>query len=161
MRFSVLLNFWDNFFLTLPSISSKIWVIYYYCDLGTIEFCAKLHLWCSSQFSLLKAGKFRLFLEVAVFYKKSNEQQFGLSYFIWRKSNCWLSKIIGQNKTKRLNIISMLAITIVFLVLSFLLFIPFLWWETYLFAHQVKVQIRESPIATNNIKAWNADSGGK
>ena len=72
MRPSVLLNSWDNFFVTLPSISLQCWVKYFSCDLRTIEFCAKLLLRCSSQFSLLRAASFRLFLEVAFFYAKSN-----------------------------------------------------------------------------------------
>ena len=42
MRFSALLNSWDNFFVNLPSISSEIWVMCSSCDLGTFEFCAKL-----------------------------------------------------------------------------------------------------------------------
>ena len=45
---SVLLIFWDKFFVTLFWISSDIWVIWFSCDVAAIEFCANLLLECSS-----------------------------------------------------------------------------------------------------------------
>ena len=66
MRFSVPPNSWDNFFVTLPPISSETWVMYSSCDLRTFEFCAKLLLGCPSQFALLKAASFLSFLRVAI-----------------------------------------------------------------------------------------------
>ena len=58
MRFSVLLNSRDNFVLTPPSISSETWVMLSSCDLGTFDFCSKLLLGCSSQFSLFSDASF-------------------------------------------------------------------------------------------------------
>ena len=66
MRFSVLLNSCDNFLVTLPSVSSETWIMQTSCDLGIFEFCAKLLLGCSPQFSLFKAASFLLFLRVAI-----------------------------------------------------------------------------------------------
>ena len=61
MRFSVLLNPWENFLVTLPSVSSKISFIWSSCDLKAFEFCAKLLLVRSSQFSLFELVSFLLF----------------------------------------------------------------------------------------------------
>ena len=70
IRFSVLLNSWDNFFVTLPLISCKTSVMYPSCELGTFEFCAKLLLGCFSQFSLFNVANFFLFLRNTIFYRK-------------------------------------------------------------------------------------------
>ena len=70
MRLFVLLNSWDNFFVTPPSVSSETWVMYFSCDLGTFEFRAKLLLGWFSHFSLLGSASFRLFHKVAIFYGK-------------------------------------------------------------------------------------------
>ena len=75
MRFSVLLNSWENFFVTLPSISWETWLMESPCDLGTFEFCATLILVCSSQFYLFSAASFHLFSIVASSYGKRNDQQ--------------------------------------------------------------------------------------
>ena len=69
MRFYVLLNSFDSLFVTLPSISSETWVIQSSCDLGALEFCAKLLQEWSSQFSLFNAANFFLF-RVVIFYGK-------------------------------------------------------------------------------------------
>ena len=90
MRLSVLLNSWDNFFFTLTSFSSETWVVVSSCDLGTFEFCAKLLLAFSSQFSLLRAASFRLFLKVAIFYGKSNEERLMLNYHFMNELNLFL-----------------------------------------------------------------------
>ena len=65
MLFSVPLNAWDNFFVTVPSISSDTRVKLSSCDLGTFEFYAKLLPGCPSKFSLFNAANFLLFLRVA------------------------------------------------------------------------------------------------
>ena len=67
MRDSVLLNSWDSFLLTLPSISSESWVIYSSLILGTDVFRDWPFLGCSSCVSLVTAANFRLFLNVAFF----------------------------------------------------------------------------------------------
>ena len=67
MRDSVLLNFWDSFLVTLPSISSESWVIYSSLILGTDAFRDWPFLGLSSCISLVTAANFRLFLNVAIF----------------------------------------------------------------------------------------------
>ena len=69
MRFFVLLNSFDSLFVTLPSISSETWVMWSYWDLGAFEFCAKLLLERSSQFSLFNAANFLLF-RVVIFLRE-------------------------------------------------------------------------------------------
>ena len=70
MRDSVLLNSWDSFLLTLPSISSETCVIYSSLILGTEVFRDWPFLGCSSCVSLVTAANFRLFLNVAIFEGK-------------------------------------------------------------------------------------------
>ena len=55
------------------------------CDLGTFDFCAKLLLGCSSQFSLFNAAKFLLF-RVAISYGKSIDQSVTLDYFLQKEN---------------------------------------------------------------------------
>ena len=69
MRDSVLLNSWDSFLLTLPSISSETCVIYSSLVLGTDVFRDWPFLGFSSSVSLVTAANFRLFLNVAIFLK--------------------------------------------------------------------------------------------
>ena len=88
MRLCVLLNSCDNFFVTLPSISSETWVMSS-GDLGLFEFCANLLLGCSSQFSLLNAASFLLFIRVASFYGKSDCRKFKMHGLSWRQLK-WL-----------------------------------------------------------------------
>ena len=70
MRDSVLLNSWDSFLLTLPSISSETCVIFSSLIQGTDVFRDWPFLGCSSCVSLVTAANFRLFLNVAIFLKK-------------------------------------------------------------------------------------------
>ena len=67
MRDSVLLNSWDSFLVTLPSISSESCVIYSSLILGTDVFRDWPFLEFSSCVSLVTAANFRLFLNVAIF----------------------------------------------------------------------------------------------
>ena len=69
MRDSVLLNSWDSFLVTLPSISSETCVLYSSLILGTDVFRDWPFLGCSSCVSLVTAANFRLFLNVAIFLK--------------------------------------------------------------------------------------------
>ena len=72
MRDSVLLNSWESFLVTLPSIFSEhcvICVIYSSLILGTDVFCDWPFLGCSSCASLVTAANFRLFLNVAIFWR--------------------------------------------------------------------------------------------
>ena len=69
MRDCVLLNSWDSFLVTLPSISSETCVIYSSLILGTDVFRDWLFLGFSSCVSLVTAANFRLFLNVAIFLK--------------------------------------------------------------------------------------------
>ena len=70
MRDYVLLNSWDSFLVTLPSISSETFVIYSSLILGTDVFRDWLFLGCSSCVSLVTTANFRLFLNVAIFEGK-------------------------------------------------------------------------------------------
>ena len=67
---SVLLNSWDSFLVTLPSISSETCVIYSSLILGTDVFRDWPFLGSSSCVSLVTAANFRLFLNVAIFEEK-------------------------------------------------------------------------------------------
>ena len=67
MRDSVLMNSWDSFLVTLPSISSETCVIYSSLILGTDVFLDWPFLGCSSCVSLVTAANFRLYLNAAIF----------------------------------------------------------------------------------------------
>ena len=67
MRDFVLLNSWDSFLVTLPSISSKSGVIYSSLILGTDVFPDWLFFGFSYCISLVTAANIRLFLNVAIF----------------------------------------------------------------------------------------------
>ena len=69
MRNSVLLNSWDSFLVTLPSISSETCAIYSSLILGTDVDRDWPFLGCSSCVSLVTAANFRLILNVAMFLK--------------------------------------------------------------------------------------------
>ena len=69
MRDSVLLNSWDNFLVTLPSISSETCVISSSFILRTQVFRDWPFLGFSSRIFLVTAANFRLFLNVAIFLK--------------------------------------------------------------------------------------------
>ena len=71
MQDSVLLNFWDSFLVTLPSVSSEICAIYSSVIPGADEFCNWLFLEYSCVFFAI-AAHFRLFLNVVIFGKKLN-----------------------------------------------------------------------------------------
>ena len=69
MRDSVLLNSWDSFLVTLPSISSGTCVIYSSLILGTDVFRDWPFLGCSPCVSVVTTANFRLFLNFAIFLK--------------------------------------------------------------------------------------------
>ena len=69
MRDSILLNSWDSFLVTLPSISSESCVISSSLILGTDVFRDWPFLGFSSCVSLVTAANFRLFLNVVIFLK--------------------------------------------------------------------------------------------
>ena len=79
MRDSVLLNSWDSFLVTLPSISSETFVIYSLLILGTDVFRDWPFLGCSSCVCLVTAANFRLFLNVAVFWTENAMQLWRLN----------------------------------------------------------------------------------
>ena len=83
MRDSVLLNSWDSFLLTLPSISSETYVIYSSLILGTDVFRDWPFLGFSSCSSLVTAANFRLFLNVAIFWRENATQLWRLNYFVF------------------------------------------------------------------------------
>ena len=69
MQDSILLNSWDSFLVTLPSISSESCVISSSLILGTDVFRDWPFLGFSSCVSLVTAANFRLFLNVVIFLK--------------------------------------------------------------------------------------------
>ena len=69
MRDSLLLNSWDSFLVNLLSISSKTCVMNSSLILGTDVFRDWPFLGCSLCVSLVTAANFRLFLNVAIFFK--------------------------------------------------------------------------------------------
>ena len=83
MRDSVLLNSWDSFLATMPSISSKTCVIYSSLILRTDVFRDWPFLGCSSCVSLVVAANFRLFLNVDIFGRENATQLWRLNYFLF------------------------------------------------------------------------------
>ena len=69
MRDCVLVNSWDSFLVTLPSISSETCAIYSSLILGTDVFRDWPFLRFSSCVSLVTAANFRLFPNVAISLK--------------------------------------------------------------------------------------------
>ena len=70
MRDSVMLNSWDSFLATPPSISSETCAIFRSLILGRDVFRDWPFLGCSSSVSLVTSANFRLFLKVAIFLKE-------------------------------------------------------------------------------------------
>ena len=81
-RISVLLNSFDNFFVTLPSTSSETWVMQSSCDLGTFMFWAELRLASSSQFFLLTAASFFYSSELPFSTRKPKMCPLRLGFFL-------------------------------------------------------------------------------
>ena len=71
---SVLLNSWDKYLVTLPSISSETCVIYPSLILGTDVFRDWPFVGCSSCVSLVMAANFRLFLNIVILSKENDMQ---------------------------------------------------------------------------------------
>ena len=67
MRLSVLLNSWDNFFVTLPSIVSDTWVVSSSGNLRKFVYHAWLFLGCISWFSWLTAANLLLIFRDVIF----------------------------------------------------------------------------------------------
>ena len=82
MRNFVLLNSWDIFLVTLPSIISlETSVIYSSIFLGTDVLRDWPFLGCSSCASLETAANFRLIFKVDIFWRKIAHQWWKLNYF--------------------------------------------------------------------------------
>ena len=88
MRLPVLLNSWDNFFVTLPSIFSDNWVIKSSQSPREFVFLAWMFLGWSLVFYLFMAAYFLLFLRVAILEEKgkNNWQRLKtelMSFILW------------------------------------------------------------------------------
>ena len=81
IRNFVVLNFWNRFLVTLPSICSEICVIYSSVLPGKVVFSDWLLLGYS-RVSLDTAGNFCLFLDAAFSWRKSVQQFWRLKYFV-------------------------------------------------------------------------------
>ena len=98
MRDSVLLNSWDSFKVTLPSISLETCVIYS-SILGTYVFRDWPFLGFSSCVSLATAANFRLFFNVAILWRENATQLSRLKYFLFVNQLEIITKnVILQNK---------------------------------------------------------------
>ena len=75
LKDSVVLDYWDSFSVTLPSISLKTCVIYSSLDLGTDVFRDWPFLRHSSCDSLAKVANFRWFFNVAIFLEGRNAKK--------------------------------------------------------------------------------------
>ena len=84
IRNSVLLNLWDSFSVTLPSISSETCVLYSSVNPGTHVVYDSLLLDYSCV-SLQTAVNFRLFLNVAISWGKSVQQYWKLIYCFFKQ----------------------------------------------------------------------------
>ena len=147
MRDSVLQNSWDIFFVTLPSIYSEMVVMYSPVIPGTNVLWDWLLLVCNCV-SLKTAANFGLFPNVATSCGKKFtvvETKFSVILFQleqWQKRGFQMSdKLQSSQLTEKVKRCQCQQWRIIILyVLSFLLFIPFLWRETKLFTRLVKVQ---------------------
>ena len=83
------LSYWTPWtvFLLLYLEFPETCVIKSSCDLVTLVFYARLLLGCSSQVSLLRAASFRLFLRVAIFYRKMTNS--GKDWIILLEKSTW------------------------------------------------------------------------
>ena len=82
IRDFVLLKFRDSFLVTLPSISSETCVMYSSLILGKDVFRDWPLLGCSSCVFLATAAKFRLFPNVAIFWREKVTQSWRLNSFL-------------------------------------------------------------------------------
>ena len=89
MRPSVLLNAWDSFLVTLPSICSETWFMYSSSVLGSDVFRDWPFLGYSSGVSLAAAASFFLFFNVAIFRRETAMQ--------WSRLNRFF--VVNQNES--------------------------------------------------------------
>ena len=91
IRLFILLNSWDNLFVTLPSISSDTWVIHSSITLATVEFCDWLYLSDPSWLSLATAANF--FCSLRLPFRRENYGTVSKTELVY-----WLISTFG-NKT--------------------------------------------------------------
>ena len=130
---SVRLNSFESFLVTLPSISSETWEMYFWAISGSNVFCDWLFLVFSGVF-LETAANFFLVFKVSMILREKFCQQWRLNCnflfwstvrnfsLLWGKrfqkiENTLISKSVHYSKATNY---------IIFILLSFLLFIPFL-----------------------------------
>ena len=139
MRDSVLLNSWDSYLVTLPSISWETWAIKSSVIPGAAEFFDRLFLGHSCV-SFAIAANFLLFLNVAIILEEGkistvvkielfvSRSNFNTTetFLLINKSRFPINKLIKLKSTQN----STVQYFVIIIVLSFLLFIPFPWRET-------------------------------
>ena len=82
--------------------------MYYSCNLGAVEFCAKLHLGCSSQFSLFNAANFFLF-RVVIFYGKNNDKSVIFDYFLAEREINFILTVINEKSEGKSTVLEILS----------------------------------------------------
>ena len=97
MRDSVLLNSWESFLVTLPSISSETWVMYSSAIPGLSVFCDWLFL-VFSGVSLETAANFLSFLIVAMILREKLCQLWRLNWVFNFVTNKCRSSLLGGKK---------------------------------------------------------------
>ena len=168
IRDSVRLNSFERFLVTLPSISSESWGMYSWAISGSGVFCEWLFLVFLSV-SLETAANFLLFLKIAMILREKFCQQCRLNWsfifivqsddplLLWGErvsinaNSRWFYKKVQYQKA---------TIYIIIMVLSFLLFIPFLGGNIIVYTPNQGTK-RENYFYQIFYKGKNADFGGK
>ena len=106
IRDSVLLNSFESFLVTLPSISSETWEMYSWVSSGSSVFCALLFL-APSGVSLETADNFPLFLNVSMLLREisiSGEDWIWVLFITSRISSCCEGNVSVKTRCKQFNI---------------------------------------------------------
>ena len=98
IRDSVLLNSFQSFLVTLPSISSETWEIYSWALPGSSVFCDWIFLVFSGVF-LETAANFLLFLKIAMILRKEVCQQWKLNRSFYFCNQKWRSPLIMRENS--------------------------------------------------------------
>ena len=157
MRDSVLLNFWDSFLVTLPSFSSKTFLINSLLILRTDVFPDWPFLGCYSCVFNVWAANFRLFLNFVISLKgKCNTdiktELVFICYSTWDYNKKWYSLEQTNSQVQYSQLIIKVINRIYLPSTSISPIYTSSWLETKIFTSQVKVQSREKYFNHSNYK---------